>query len=256
MAFGPVTADSGAAIGEYGLLHLAAMTSNPRRASRITNAIGFTVFGVWAAVTLSKMPAVGIMLAPTFLMELAVAISFLVRDEPKAATKSLRARISAYGGSFFAIAFLQIAQRSNPEWFVPHITLVTPIAIGMWLGGTLWTAYAIWHLRYAFSIEPAARRLVTSGPYAISRHPVYAGYIAQYLGMLITLPSVPFALALTLWAAAMIDRMYLEEAVLREAFPEYADYKRRVGALCQLPSRRTARQPDRSTSRQPDVASV
>jgi protein-S-isoprenylcysteine O-methyltransferase Ste14 len=80
----------------------------------------------------------------------------------------------------------------------------------------------LWHLRYAFSIEPAARRLVTSGPYAISRHPVYAGYVAQYLGMLITLPSVPFALALTLWAAAMIDRMYLEEAVLREAFPEYA----------------------------------
>ena len=78
------------------------------------------MFAVWAAVTLSKMPAVGIMLAPTFLMELAVAISFLIRDEPKAATKSLRARLSAYGGSFFAIAFLQIAQRSHPEWFVPQ----------------------------------------------------------------------------------------------------------------------------------------
>jgi protein-S-isoprenylcysteine O-methyltransferase Ste14 len=42
----------------------------------------------------------------------------------------------------------------------------------------------------------------------------------------------------------MIDRMYLEEAVLREAFPEYVDYKRRVGALCPLPFRRAARQPD------------
>lgn len=220
------------------------MTSAPRHFSRITNGIGFTVFAVWAAVTLSKMPAVGIMLAPTFLMEVAVAISFLIRDEPKAATKSLRARVSAYGGSFFAIAFLQIAQRSHPEWFVPTITPFTPLAIVLWLGGALWTAYAVWHLRYAFSIEPAARRLVTSGPYAFSRHPVYLGYFAQYLGMLITLPSVPFALALTVWAAAMVDRMYLEEAVLREAFPEYADYKRRVGALCPVPFRRAARQPD------------
>jgi protein-S-isoprenylcysteine O-methyltransferase Ste14 len=244
MRCGPVTADSGTAVEEYGLLRLVAMTIAPRNLSRLTNGIGFTVFAVWAALTLSKMPAVGIMLAPTFLMELAVAISFLIRDEPKAATKSLRARVSAYGGSFFAIAFLQIGQRSHPEWFVPQPTPFTPIAIVMWLGGALLTAYAVWHLRYAFSIEPAARRLVTSGPYTFARHPVYTGYFAQYLGMLITFPSIPFALALTLWAAAMIDRMYLEEAVLCEAFPEYADYKRRVGALFPLPARRRPRQPD------------
>jgi len=216
----------------------------PRNLSRVTNLIGFAVFAVWAAVTLSKMPAAGIMLAPTFLMEVAVAIAFLIRDEPKAATKSLRARLSAYGGSFFAIAFLQIAQRTHPEWFQPHVTALTPFAVVLWLCGSVWTAYAVWHLRYAFSIEPAARRLVTTGPFAFSRHPVYAGYFAQYLGMLITLPSIPFALALTVWAAAMIDRMYLEEAVLRETFPEYAAYKRRVGALGTLSFRRTARQPD------------
>lgn len=62
--------------------------------------------------------------------------------------------------------------------------------------------------------------------------------------MLITLPSIPFAMALMLWAAAMIDRMYLEEAVLRAVFPEYADYKRRVGALFSLPRRRVREQVD------------
>ena len=220
------------------------MTIAPRNYSRLANGIGFTLFAVWAAVTLSKMPAVGIMLAPTFLMEVAIAISFLIRDEPKAATKTLRARLSVYGGSFFAIAFLQVGQRWHPEWFTPQDTPFTLIAILLWFGGTLLTAYAVWHLRYAFSIEPAARRLVTSGPYAFARHPAYTGYFAQYLGMLITLPSIPFALALMLWSAAMIDRMYLEEAVLREAFPEYADYKRRVGALCPHRARRSARQPD------------
>jgi protein-S-isoprenylcysteine O-methyltransferase Ste14 len=220
------------------------MSTASRRLSRISNWIGFIVFAVWATLTLSKMPAVGIMLAPTFLFELAVAISFLIRDEPRAATKSLRARLSAYLGSFFMIAFLQVGQRSHPEWFVPQMSPFTPLAIVMWLGGTLWTAYAVWHLRYAFSIEPAARRLVTTGPFAFARHPVYTGYCVQYLGMLITMPSLAFGLALLVWTLLMADRMYLEESVLRAAFPEYADYKRRVGALGPVPFRRVARQPD------------
>jgi protein-S-isoprenylcysteine O-methyltransferase Ste14 len=220
------------------------MSSVSRGLSRISNWIGFIVFAVWAVVTLSKMPAVGIFLAPTFLFELAVAIAFLIRDEPKAATTSLRARISAYGGSFLVIGFLQIAQRSHPEWFVAQVTPFTPLSVRLWVGGSLLTAYSVWHLRHAFSIEPAARRLITSGPYSFARHPVYTGYFAQYLGMLMTLPSVAFALVLLVWTAAMVDRMYLEEAVLRQAFPEYADYKRRVGALGPVVFRRAARQPD------------
>jgi hypothetical protein len=58
------------------------------------------------------------------------------------------------------------------------------------------------------------------------------------------------------WAAVTLSKIPAVGIALREAFPEYADYKRRVGALCPLPSRRTARQPDRITSRQPGVASV
>jgi protein-S-isoprenylcysteine O-methyltransferase Ste14 len=220
------------------------MSSTSRRLSRISNWIGFIVFAVWAALTLSKMPAVGIMMAPTFLFELAVAISFLIRDDPKAATKTLRARMSAYLGSFMMIGFMQVAQGSHPEWFVPQLSAVTPVAFVMWLGGMLWTVYAIWHLRYAFSIEPAARRLVTTGPYAFARHPVYTGYFVQYLGMLIMIPSLALALALVVWTLLMVDRMYLEQSVLQAAFPEYADYKRRVGALGPVPFCRAARQPD------------
>ena len=117
------------------------------------------------------------------------------------------------------IAFLQIAQRSHPEWFVLHMTPLTPVGIPLWFAGMVLTAYAVWHLRHAFSIEPAARRLVTSGPYGFARHPIYTGYFVQYLGMLITFPSWPLGLALLVWTAPMIDRMYLEEAVLRAAFP-------------------------------------
>lgn len=206
----------------------------------MTNGIGCLLFVTWACVTLSKMPAAGLFLLPTLLFEVGIAISFLIRDEPKAATTSVRARISAYGGSFLVVAFFQLAQQHR-EWVAPHVTAFTPFAVMVWFSGSMWIAYSIWHLRHAFSIEPAARRLITTGPYAVARHPVYTGYVVQYVGMLITFPTLPFALVLLVWSALMVDRMYLEEAVMRSTFPEYADYKRRVGALGPILFRRLPR---------------
>jgi len=216
------------------------MTSSPVHFHRIADWAGFAIFGVWAGLTVSNMPAGGILLAPAFLFEVFVAASFLMRDAPKATTRSLRSRFTAYGGSFVVLIFLQFAGSSHPEWFTPRINAFTPLAIALWIGGSLWTVWAVYHLRHAFSIEPAARRLVTSGPYRVARHPVYSGYYAQYLGMWMTFPSLPFLLVLLVWCGMMVDRMYQEEAVLRAAFPEYAAYARRVGALGPVFRRRRA----------------
>ena len=216
------------------------MTIASPRVRRLTNWIGCLVFAGYAALTLSKTPAAALFMAPTLLFEICVAISFLIRDEPRATKTSLRARISAYGGSFLVIGFFQLAD-GHPEWVRPHITAFTPFAFAMWFGGSIWLACSAWHLRHSFSIEPAARRLITSGPYAWARHPVYTGYFVQYLGMLITIPTLPFALVLLVWAAMMVDRMYLEEGVLSAAFPEYAEYKSRVGALGPILFRRVPR---------------
>jgi protein-S-isoprenylcysteine O-methyltransferase Ste14 len=218
------------------------MTSASLRFSRVSDWLGFTIYAAWTAVTLSKMPAAGIMLAPTLLFELSIAVSFLIRDRPKAANRSLRARVSAYGGSFLVIVFTQLASTYQPEWFTPRVTALAPVAMLLWSVGSLWTAYSVWHLRRAFSIEPAARRLISTGPYAFARHPVYTGYVAQYLGMLIMFPTTAFALVLIAWSLMMVDRMRQEEAVLGATFPEYAEYRRRVGALGSLTLRRPARQ--------------
>jgi protein-S-isoprenylcysteine O-methyltransferase Ste14 len=220
---------------ECGLLHQGTMTVARFRASRISDWLGFAIFATWTAVTLSKMPAAGIMLAPSLLFEAAVAVSFLIRDQPRATNRSLRARASAYGGSFLVIVFTQLAGIYQPEWFTPRITPLVGPAMLLWLGGSLWTAYSVWHLRHAFSIEPAARRLVSSGPYAFARHPVYTGYVAQYLGMVITFPTIPFALVLLAWSLLIWDRMRQEETILAMAFPEYSAYRRRVGALGSWP---------------------
>jgi protein-S-isoprenylcysteine O-methyltransferase Ste14 len=92
-------------------------------------------------------------------------------------------------------------------------------------------AYSVWALvwlRRSFSILPEARRLVTGGPYALSRHPLYLGEAVAALGFLIPIAGwLAVALALTV-AAAQVIRMRWEEAVLSAEFPEYREYARRV----------------------------
>jgi protein-S-isoprenylcysteine O-methyltransferase Ste14 len=210
---------------------MTAFSHRVRQASA-TDWIGFSLFGILAIITLSKMPAAGILLLPTFAVEFVVAISFLIRHPLVASVRTARSRVSAYGGNFLLMLFAQVANDFFPHWLADtELPLLRAAGSGMWLVGSIWIAYALWHLRHAFSIEPEARCLITSGPYSAARHPIYVGYLVQYLGMWLLHPTLPFALALMGWCALITDRMRHEERVLESVFPEYAEYRQRVGGL-------------------------
>ena len=97
---------------------------------------------------------------------------------------------------------------------------------------TLGLAYSVWglaYLRRSFSIIPEARRLVTGGPYSLSRHPVYLGEITTAIGVNLASAGWPGALAVIYFIGCEILRMRWEEGVLGRAFPDdYPAYKRRV----------------------------
>lgn len=92
-------------------------------------------------------------------------------------------------------------------------------------------AYSVWALlwlRRSFSILPEARRLVTGGPYALTRHPLYLGEAVAAVGVLIPMAGwLGVTLALSV-AATQLVRIRWEEAVLTTEFPEYSEYARRV----------------------------
>ncbi|HEY1421241.1 MAG TPA: isoprenylcysteine carboxylmethyltransferase family protein [Candidatus Dormibacteraeota bacterium] len=93
-------------------------------------------------------------------------------------------------------------------------------------------AYSVWglaYLRRSFSIIPEARRLVTGGPYSLSRHPVYLGEIATAVGVNLATAGWLGALAVLYFIGCELLRIRWEEGVLSKAFPDdYPGYARRV----------------------------
>lgn len=76
--------------------------------------------------------------------------------------------------------------------------------------------------------EDRGQRVISMGPYAIVRHPMYAGALLYMLGMPLLLGSWLGLLVLPLLAGALAMRIPIEEAALRAKLPGYADYAERV----------------------------
>jgi len=110
---------------------------------------------------------------------------------------------------------------------------------------TLGLAYSVWglaYLRRSFSIIPEARRLVTGGPYGLSRHPVYLGEITTAIGVNLATAGWLGALAVAYFITAEILRMRWEEGVLSKAFPDaYPAYAARVPRFFPNPFRTGSR---------------
>ena len=80
----------------------------------------------------------------------------------------------------------------------------------------------------SFSILAEARRLVTSGPYKVVRHPLYLCEGIALLGVALQVIS-PLAVTITVIILLIqFRRMINEEAVLNSAFPEYRAYAART----------------------------
>jgi protein-S-isoprenylcysteine O-methyltransferase Ste14 len=75
-------------------------------------------------------------------------------------------------------------------------------------------------------------QLITNGPYALVRHPIYTGLIAGLLGTVIALNQVRGLVAFVLFSMALWAKLRIEEEWMRGQFGSaYEAYSRRVAAL-------------------------
>ena len=153
------------------------------------------------------------------------AMAFLLlRRPPKAKAKGMLPRLAACAGTYLGILVV---------WLPPvpmgiALSLTSLLLIG---AGTGFAIYALLHLGRSFSLMAEARHLVTDGPYAQVRHPLYLGEAVSMIGLTLQYLS-PLALLI---AAAQIGfqfvRMKNEERVLAGLFPEYEAYAARTARL-------------------------
>jgi protein-S-isoprenylcysteine O-methyltransferase Ste14 len=79
------------------------------------------------------------------------------------------------------------------------------------------------------SIEIAAdQRVISTGPYAIVRHPMYAGALVMAAGIPLALGSWPGLALVAALVPVLVWRIRDEESMLRAELPGYAAYTARV----------------------------
>jgi protein-S-isoprenylcysteine O-methyltransferase Ste14 len=148
-------------------------------------------------------------------------ILIVVRRAPVQRARGLSPRAFAVAGTFLGVGIVHL----NPAQLS---SFWRTLALALLLVGTVGMLIAIAKLGKSFSIMPEARKLVTSGPYALARHPLYVMDLFSIAGTVILFEQ-PWAGVLGLSVVAMlVIRTHFEEQVLTEVYPEYADYKKRV----------------------------
>lgn len=114
---------------------------------------------------------------------------------------------------------------------LPRISLSAPALTAATMltgGGTVAEIIILFWLGRSFTILPEARRLVTRGPYRYVRHPLYLVSIISSIGAMLQFEQPWAFLVVAVADALQIARLHYEERVLRDAFPEYAEYAART----------------------------
>ena len=132
-------------------------------------------------------------------------------------------------GQFALFAAVAVSWFLPPRW--PEAVAVPFSALGASLSlvGLVLLVAAYRELGPSFTPFPRpseeSERVVESGPYRYVRHPIYAGGLLLFGG--VALGTSMIALVLTAGLASLwAGKLQLEERLLEERFPDYAEYRR------------------------------
>jgi protein-S-isoprenylcysteine O-methyltransferase Ste14 len=126
-------------------------------------------------------------------------------------------------------------------WWPLRVPFIARTEALFWIAAAMTAAglaFAIWARRHlgrnwsgSVTIK-ADHELITTGPYRITRHPIYTGLLLAFAGTGLIVAEVRGIVAFAIAFAALWRKLRLEERFMREQFgPAYADYARRVAAL-------------------------
>ena len=155
------------------------------------------------------------------LFDLLLIYLLVVRDRPVAKSRGVLPRVFGFVGTFLGVGILQFP--------VAKLSMAGQTLAALLIGvGSLGSVLVLWRLGKSFSIMPEARKLVTSGPYSLARHPLYTVEMITICGTALQFQApwsflVAGVVMLLLWI-----RSHYEEQVLEATYPEYGAYRART----------------------------
>jgi protein-S-isoprenylcysteine O-methyltransferase Ste14 len=125
-----------------------------------------------------------------------------------------------------------------------NLRIIPHIATLAWIGAALCTAglaFCIW-ARFTLGQNwsgvvtfKGGHELITRGPYALVRHPIYTGLLTMFVATVIVLGHVAGIIAMPLvFVGIWIKLRYEEKLMLQKFSDQYAAYQRRVKRLIPL----------------------
>jgi protein-S-isoprenylcysteine O-methyltransferase Ste14 len=175
----------------------------------------------------------------------AVWITFLIFWQIKAFHTKKTERLEPAGSRILRVLIIAISVVLLSTTRIPLPWLYRPLwrpgLWPFWLGallnvcGLLFAVWAREHLGRNWSSAVTIKQgheLITTGPYAVVRHPIYTGILAGFLGLAIALSEVRGFVVFLLYFVVFWAKLSLEEQWMRSQFGEkYATYVRRSAAL-------------------------
>jgi protein-S-isoprenylcysteine O-methyltransferase len=167
----------------------------------------------------------------------AVGVKRDIQSRGWLAARSLRIAVALLVLIFLLVRVFSRGQPIRPLRslrFGPVNPFVGLISVLLCAAGIAYAIWARWHLGRNWSAVPAVKEgheLVTSGPYASVRHPIYAGMLLALLGTVLTLGGATVGI-FVVCCIVFLWRVQVEERLMQQQFPgQYAAYRSRTKAL-------------------------
>ena len=160
-------------------------------------------------------------LAGSFVLIFLLIYLLLTRRTPERRTHGIWPRLVAIGGTFLGVGILLL----DPVRLSLPLQITADLLI---IAGAVGSLIAVSWLGRSFALMPEARQLVTGGPYACIRHPLYAAEMLGIAGLMLQFKQ-PWAVILGgLVFVLQYWRTVFEERLLQEVYPNYGMYRART----------------------------
>jgi protein-S-isoprenylcysteine O-methyltransferase Ste14 len=151
----------------------------------------------------------------------------------------LRERLILLGVEMGLVVFWAIAvfllhwdRRLVPPAYEDAATVAGAMLVFLGAGLALWARLRLGRWFTGTLGVKVGHELVSDGPYAITRHPMYTGMLTMVLGAALVWDNVPTLVLAALLVVPFVLQVRYEEPLLEAHFGEaYRDYRRRVPRL-------------------------